>query len=386
MSVRRQLVFIWVGILGSLGASYRTVNFQVEAPTPQIAQQVGLYAEKYRQQKALDWLGREMPPWPEPCPIHVTVNMGGAGGATSFAFDRGRVLGQHMNIEGSLDRLLASVLPHEVTHTVFAYYYRMPVPRWADEGGAVLSEDDVERNRHDMICRQILNAGRQIPLRRLFTLRDYPGDVMCLYAEGFSVVNYLVNNSSRPIFLAFVAHGMNYGWDSAVQTYYRYQSVEELEQAWLGHLRQTKRNPTLLAQNTNPSPADSPGRMTVRQTNPPTQPSLVSSGPVFRGQSPQGEENGRFGEAYGRPAAYGQPTGQRPGYLPESIPTVSAPPYPTPQAYPSDQWQPAGASPGWSSPVILGPPQAATPIPQPVYVQQQPGYAPSGYTPPGFPR
>jgi hypothetical protein len=385
MSARRQLVFIWLGILSSLGASYRTANFQVDAPTPQIAQQIGMYAEKYRQQKALDWLGREMPPWPEPCPIHVTVNMSGAGGATSFAFDRGRVLGQHMNIEGSLDRLLASVLPHEVTHTVFAYYYRMPVPRWADEGGAVLSEDDVERNRHDMICRQILNAGRQIPLRRLFALRDYPGDVMCLYAEGFSVVNYLVTNSSRPTFLAFVAHGMNYGWDSAVQTYYRYQSVEELEQVWLAHLRQTKRNPTLLAQNTNPQSADAPGRMMVRQTNPPVQPSLASAGPVFRGQSPT-EENGRFGEAYGRP------TGVRPGYLPESIPTVSAPPYPTPQAYPSDQWQPAGANAGWSSPVILGPPQAAAPIPQPVYqqqpvfVQQQPGYAPSGYTPPGYPR
>ena len=121
MSVRRQVVFILAGVLASMGASYPTVNFQVEAPTPQIAQQIGIYAEAYRKQKALEWLGHEMPPWPERCPIHVTVNMGGAGGATSFAFDRGRVLGQHMQIEGSLDRLLASVLPHEVTHTVFAY-------------------------------------------------------------------------------------------------------------------------------------------------------------------------------------------------------------------------------------------------------------------------
>lgn len=373
MSVRRHLVFLLAGVLASTGASYRTANFQVEAPTPQIAQQIGNYAEAYRQQKAQAWLGRDMPPWPDPCPIHVTVNMGGAGGATSFAFDRGRVLGQNMNIEGSLDRLLASVLPHEVTHTVFAFYFRSPVPRWADEGGAVLSEDDVERNRHDMICRQILNAGRQIPLRRLFSLRDYPGDVMCLYAEGFSVVNYLVANSSRPTFLAFVGHGMNYGWDSAVQTYYRYQNVEELEQAWLAHLRQTKRQPTLLAQNGAPSSAEGAGQMAVRQTNPPTQPSLVSSGPVFRGQAPGSDESGRFGDPYNR-------MGTRPGYLPDSIPTVSAPPYPTPQPpYPSDRWQPAGTPTRWPAPVILGPPQGAIPMaPQPVYVQPQPGYAPSG--------
>jgi len=186
MSSRRHFVLLIAGVIASTGASYRTPNFLVEAPTPQIAQQVGDYAEAYRKQKAQDWLGRLMPPWPEPCPIRVTVNMGAAGGATSFAFDRGRVLGQNMNIEGSLDRLLSSVLPHEVTHTVFAYYYRTPVPRWADEGGAVLSEDEIERNRHDMLCRQILNAGHQIPLRRLFNLREYPGDVMCLYAEGFS--------------------------------------------------------------------------------------------------------------------------------------------------------------------------------------------------------
>src|SRR5207249_5247071 len=139
------------------------------------------------------WLGREMPQWPEPCPLRVTVTPGGSGGATSFAFDRGQVLGQNMHIEGTLERLLASVLPHEVTHTVFAYHFRQPVPRWADEGGAVLSEDDQERERHDKLCRQILNTpGRKIPLRRLFALHDYPGDVMALYAEGFSVANFLV--------------------------------------------------------------------------------------------------------------------------------------------------------------------------------------------------
>ena len=382
MSVRRHVVFIVAGVLASIGASYRTANFQVEAPTPQIAQQIGIYAEAYRRQKALEWLGHEMPPWPEPCPVQVTVNMGGAGGATSFAFDRGRVLGQHMQIEGSLDRLLASVLPHEVTHTVFAYYYRMPVPRWADEGGAVLSEDDVERNRHDMLCRQILNNSREIPLRRLFALTQYPGDVMALYAEGFSVVNYLVSSSNKPTFLAFVAHGMNYGWDSAVQTYYHYQNVEDLEQAWLTYLRRTKRQPTLLAQNTNPSTADPAGRMVVRQTNPPVQPSLASSGPVFRGQSPGSEEAGRFGEPYRRP------TGARPGYLPDSIPTVSAPPYPTPQPpFPSDRWQPAMSATGSQPPVVLGPPQAAV-VPRPVYVQSPPGHVPPpGYVaPPGYPQ
>ena len=90
--------------------------------------------------------------------------MEGPSGATSFQFGQGQVLGMKMEIQGPLERLVRSVLPHEVTHTVFAYHFRQPVPRWADEGGAVLSEDDIERNRHDQLVRMILNTpGRAIP-------------------------------------------------------------------------------------------------------------------------------------------------------------------------------------------------------------------------------
>src|ERR1041385_660580 len=108
MAARRPIYAIaLLGAFLSLGASYRTQNFVVEAATPQIAEQVGKYAEHYRREKALLWLGFEMPPWPQPCPIRVTVTMNGSGGATSFAFDGGQVLGQTMHIEGTLDRLLA---------------------------------------------------------------------------------------------------------------------------------------------------------------------------------------------------------------------------------------------------------------------------------------
>src|SRR5262249_27057575 len=189
---RSTILWILLAAFCSLGAQHQTTNFLVHAPNAQIAQQIGQYAEHYRREKALLWLGQEMPPWPEPCPVRVTVTNNGSGGATSFAFDRGHILGMDMHIEGTLDRLLASVLPHQVTHTVFAHYFRGPVPRWADEGGAVLSEDEIERRRHDNLVRHVLNSpGRAIPLRRLFTLMKYPPDVMVLYAEGFSVTQYL---------------------------------------------------------------------------------------------------------------------------------------------------------------------------------------------------
>lgn len=351
MPLRHHFVLVMLGAVASMGASYRTTNFIAEAPTPQIAQQVGVAAEQYRKEKAVQWLGQEMPNWSRPCPIHVKVTMSGAGGATRFQFDGGHIMDIDMTIEGSLDRLLSSVLPHEVTHTVFANHFRCPVPRWADEGGSVLSEDDTERNRHDMLCRQILNtSGRAMPLRRLFALKEYPPDVMALYAQGFSVVSFLVGQSSRPAFLNFVSHGMQYGWDSACQVHYKYKNVEELEQAWLEHMRRTKKQPPQLAQNTPaPAPAtaaaDNPARVVVRQTVPPAQPILTGTMPVVRGVAPSAEQDGqRFGQAI--------PTG-RPTYLPPPAPATPA------VGNPGEGWQPAPppGAPQGGPPVLLGQPQ-----------------------------
>jgi hypothetical protein len=279
------MVVVLLGAMASLGASYRTPNFIVEAPDPSFAEQVGKYAEHYRKQKAIEWLGHEMPTWGRPCPLRVTV-AGNSGGATEFAFDNGSILNINMHIEGSPDRLLASVLPHEITHTVLAYYFRTPVPRWADEGGSVLSEDERERAVHEQEVRRILQTpGRAIPLRRLFNLMNYPRDVMVLYAEGYSVANFLVSQSSRPVFLAFIAQGMQGNWDRAVQTHYHYRSVEELEGAWVQYIRNGRQQPTQLASIRGPAAA-STARVVVRQTAPPAQPILDAPEPIYRGQIP----------------------------------------------------------------------------------------------------
>jgi hypothetical protein len=359
MARRRWSVYALAGLLALpsllLGATHSTQNFVVDAPTPEIARQVGQYAEQYRKEKALLWLGREMPPWGQRCPVRVTVTMGGAGGATSFAFDNGQILSQHMHIEGSLERLLNSVLPHEVTHTVFAYHFRCPLPRWADEGGAVLSEDDVERDRHDKMVRQILNAGRAIPLRRLLVLKEYPNEVMSLYAEGYSVTSFLVGKSGRPAFLNFIADGMRSGWDAALQRHYQLRNVEDLEQAWLTHLRNTKRQPTQLASATG----DRSHTSVTRQTIPPVQPFDDLPPAVVRGVSPE-QERDYPGKA--RPVS-------RPGYLPDFTPAA--------RSASSDGWQ----APAPPVPVKLGAPQFDS---QPPAQLGRP--VPGGASPVGYPR
>jgi len=235
---------ILVGCLGistssAKAAEFVTANFVVTAQNQQIAKKVGEYAERWRREKAMEWLGREMPNWGMKCPLRVTVTPSGSSGETTFAFDNGAILEQRMEVSGSLERILDSVLPHEVTHTVFAYRFRQPLPRWADEGGSVLSEDDHERQKHDDLIRRFLAKGNQAyRLRTLMTMMKYPNtgeDVITLYAEGYSVVRFLVDSSSKPAFLEFLADGIQpqMGWDRALQKHYGLKNIEQLEQAWL---------------------------------------------------------------------------------------------------------------------------------------------------------
>jgi hypothetical protein len=241
---RRSLIVAAVLVLvpPTRADEHRTPNFLVTAVSQEVARQVGKTAEAHRKRLARLWLGKEMPPWPEPCPLQVTLTMGGEGGATTFTFDRGSILSQHMRVEGTLERVLAGVVPHEVAHTVFAHYFRRQVPRWADEGAAILSEDEQEHRRHKQLAQQIVNKGsRAIPLSRLFILKEYPSDVLVLYAQGFSVSEFLVSRKSRPAFLNFVADGLKSDWDQAARTHYGYEKVDDLEQAWLAHLRGSER-------------------------------------------------------------------------------------------------------------------------------------------------
>jgi RNA polymerase sigma factor (sigma-70 family) len=244
-------------------AIVQTTNFIVTAPTRGLAILFAEAAERHRKELATLWLGKELPTWVEPCPIQVTIKMNGTGGATtfefgeapaadrffaggissnrSFAFQQSKVKRRNMHLEGSLERLLISALPHEITHTVFADYFGKPMVRWADEGAAVLSEDEDDQRRHDDLARQLVEtSGRAIPLRRLLSRTDFPTEVMALYAEGYSLTRFLVSQKDRKTWLAFVNQGMDDGWDSAAKSHYGYRDVEAMEDAWLADVRRQR--------------------------------------------------------------------------------------------------------------------------------------------------
>jgi hypothetical protein len=331
-----------IGVLAALlattaglnAATVKTTNFIVETARQDDAEEFARLAEHYRKTKAVEWLGKEMPNWRSPCRLRVHVTTSGAGGATTFDFNNGQV-SQEMQIEGSRERLKNSVLPHEVTHTVFAHHFRRPVPRWADEGGSVYSEDDLERTRHDKLCKQILNSGEGIQLKALFQMTEYPRQVMTLYAQGYSVTKFLVEQSDRQTFLQFVGMGLNDGWDRAAKEVYNFRNVDALEQGWIDNLKKVARGEAVAGRS--PPRAATAGRddkLVVMDTAPPARP-VFDPIPVSRGASPTADAERPAASEIGwnRPRAKPAPEAITPVSSPAKVYTPAAillPPEPVP--------------------------------------------------------
>jgi hypothetical protein len=224
----------------AVAAGYKTTNFTVSAPSPQLAKEIGDQAEIYRKQLAIEWLGQELPQWSKPCPINAQVapNLG-AGGATSFVFDRGEVYGWKMNIQGSRERILDSVLPHEVTHTIFASYFRQPLPRWADEGACTTVEHRSEIAKQERNLLRFLKTGHGIPFSQMFAMKEYPSEVMPLYAQGHSLTEWLIQARGRKAFLEFLADGMkDENWPRAVHEHYGFENLLAMQTSWNDWVKQ----------------------------------------------------------------------------------------------------------------------------------------------------
>ena len=265
----------------ALAAQYRTRNFVVNAADPAFARQVGDEAERFRKELAILWLGKELPDWPQPCPIRVEIGRH-AGGETSFAFVPGpngsQPIDWRMKIFGPPNRLLDSVLPHEVTHTIFATHYGRPLPRWADEGGCTTVEHEAERKKNHKMLIEFLSTGRGIPFNHMFAMKQYPRDILPLYAQGYSLARYFIMQKGHRHFVNFVGEGMDreqpgrepQTWNEVVKKYYGYEDLSDLQIQWQSWVKEgcpelESQPAQAIAQGTSAPPV--PAALAARSSN-----------------------------------------------------------------------------------------------------------------------
>jgi hypothetical protein len=291
------VTLLWGAV--SHGASVRTPNFVITTQNPHIAQRGAQLAEQYRRQLAIDWLGRELPPWPQPCPVtmHVGTNLG-PGGATSFCFRNGQPFNWTMTIQGPPDRLLDSVLPHEVLHTIFATHFGRPLPRWADEGACTTIEHPSETTKYHQHLIEALTTGRGIPFNRMFAMMEYPSDVLPLYAQGHSLARYLIAMGGRKRYVQFVGDGMrSNNWPAVAKKHYGFDNLSDLQVTWNQWV--AKGSPSMPGQ-------DAPG---LEPIGPGASDQLLAAG---RGRTPNGASAALASAGAGRPSSVALASYNRP--------------------------------------------------------------------------
>jgi hypothetical protein len=122
---------------------------------------------------------------------------------------------------------------------ICASHFRRPVPRWADEGGATTVEHQSERDKYRRMLDQFLRGGKGIAFNRMFAMSEYPADIMPLYAQGFSLADYLIQVGGRRQYIEFLGDGMRSNdWHGAVARHYGVKELGMLQNTWLAWVAQ----------------------------------------------------------------------------------------------------------------------------------------------------
>ena len=177
----------------SLGAPAGPVQWQVrETPSfrilhvdPELAERAAEAAEAARDVHIRRWTGSAPKgPWTPKCELYlyptalIFSQMTGqpeeSPGFSTMGMNGGRIIARRVNLRVDHPNLLRAILPHEITHVVLADLFpHQQIPRWADEGMAVLSEPASEQHLRAADLNEPLTTGRLYKLDQLMSM-DYP--------------------------------------------------------------------------------------------------------------------------------------------------------------------------------------------------------------------
>jgi hypothetical protein len=149
----------------------------------------------------------------------------------------GQVVARRVNLRADHPQLVSAILPHEVTHVVLADVFAdQQIPRWADEGMAVLAEPVSEQVGRAAELNAPLAEGRIFGLDKLMTI-DYPAakDWNLYYAQSVSLTQFLMSQGTPAQFVSFLKDAQRRGADVALQGTYRINGVADLDRRWRDH-------------------------------------------------------------------------------------------------------------------------------------------------------
>lgn len=240
-----------------------SANFRIfHNQSQEFAEKVAQVAERTRTRLQQKWFGGSAETWSLKCDLflHATAQdycratgQYNSPGHSLLKIENGRLVVRRIDLHCDDANMLSAILPHETTHAVLAGEFGgQLLPRWADEGMAVLTEpqDRIERHQHNLLqCRQ---AGQFFRLQELMQFDKYypedPRTISAFYAQSVALVEFLSNQRGPQGFTQFLRDGMRYGYEKALERHYGYRSFAELEQHWSQHAFRERGNVPGVAQ------------------------------------------------------------------------------------------------------------------------------------------
>ena len=223
-----------------------TKNFRVWHHLNQAdATQVAKSSEACRVDAGMKWFGSVGNDWTPICEIYLhstaqeysksTGAPAVSPGHTTLKTEGIRVLSRRIDLHTDEANMMTGVLPHETTHVVLAGRLgEQPVPRWADEGMAVLAEPKNRIQKHLDNLPKHARENTLFHVSRLMQMADYPEPKLVgpFYAQSVSLVDYLTRLKGPQAFSEFMKDGLKNGYESALSRHYSIQSYNDLNQSW----------------------------------------------------------------------------------------------------------------------------------------------------------
>jgi tetratricopeptide (TPR) repeat protein len=240
-----------------------TRNFILYHRDPRLAEEVGALAERARQYAYALWFkGERVEDWRPKCELFlyptaheygVSTGVGPQSpGHSKVVNSGGTILSRKVLLRVDDPSMKEAVLPHEVAHVVFAGRFGPhTLPRWADEGMAVLTEPIDKQNAHLANLCRCQATGRGFSCQDVMTMGQYPaGEAMRdFYAHSVGICRYLVERHGHEKLVAFLRAALSSGnYDAALAQVYGMSSFSQIESDFRGYVASLGGNAVALAQ------------------------------------------------------------------------------------------------------------------------------------------
>ncbi len=168
--------------------------------------------------------------------ISARVGAGGRSTAASALIERrsGHIVVRRVDVRATRAGWKTQALAHELAHVVLADRFDTDaLPRWLDEGMAILADPAEKRRGHSRGVRRAMATGSYFRLPELLSLSDYPpaSRWATFYDQSAALVEYLVARQGHERFVEFVEISLEHGYDHALRQVYDV-GMAQLERQW----------------------------------------------------------------------------------------------------------------------------------------------------------